>query len=275
MGSQASPDWSAMVPAVARAAGKPRRRRRFLAAWLFSFVPLLAGHAASTDPAATVAPSAGFRDFASLSHYAQANQALPPPASGEHRVVFIGDSITDGWASSDPGFFAGAGAVRRINRGIGGQTSPQMLLRFRQDVVALRPAVVHILAGTNDVARNWGAMALEDTEASIASMAEMARANRIRVVIGSIPPVKDFPWRPGLDPGFAIEALNEWLRNYCRASGCVYVDYYSVLSDGRGGARPGVTYDGVHPTRAGYRLMEPLADAAIVAALGDVTPNPR
>jgi lysophospholipase L1-like esterase len=202
-------------------------------------------------------------ELADFAHYGRANMTLPPPNPGERRVVFMGDSITEAWATVDPKFFD---RTEFIDRGISGQTTPQMLLRFRQDVIELKPAVVHIMAGTNDVAGNTGPMELPETEANIASMVDLALANGIQVVIGSVLPAKDFGWRPGMNPGPKIGALNEWLKSYSHARHIIYVDYYTALSDGALGMRHDLTPDGVHPSLAGYLLMDPLADAAIRTA---------
>ena len=203
-----------------------------------------------------------FHDLADFARYGPANATLPPPNPGERRVVFMGDSITDSWATVDPKFFA---RTEFIDRGISGQTTLQMLLRFRQDVVALKPAVVHIMAGTNDIAGNTGPMELPATEANIASMVDLARANGIQVVIGSVLPAKDFNWHPGIDPGPKIVALNKWLRSYSHARHVIYVDYYTALTDGALGMRSDLSPDGVHPSLPGYLIMDPLADAAIRA----------
>jgi lysophospholipase L1-like esterase len=204
-----------------------------------------------------------FSDLPNLARYGPANAALLPPKPEERRVVFMGDSITDSWATVDPQFFARA---ELIDRGISGQTTLQMLLRFRQDVVALKPAVVHIMAGTNDIAGNTGPMDLPATEANIASMVDLARANGIRVVIGSVLPAKDFGWNQGIDPGPKIAALNHWLKSYSHVKHLIYVDYYTALNDGALGMRSDLTPDGVHPALPGYLIMDPLADAAIRAA---------
>lgn len=204
-----------------------------------------------------------FQDLPNFARYDAANTTLPPPKPGERRVVFMGDSITDSWATIDPQFFARA---EFVDRGIGGQTTLQMLLRFRRDVVALKPAVVHIMAGINDIAGNTGPMDLPATEANIASMVDLARANGIRVVIASVLPAKDFSWHPGIDPGPKIVALNKWLKSYSRARHLIYVDYYTALDDGALGMRSDLTPDGVHPSLPGYLIMDPLADAAIHAA---------
>jgi lysophospholipase L1-like esterase len=203
-------------------------------------------------------------DWASLQRYRQANDSLPPPAPGERRVVFMGNSITDSWARYFPQMFPGK---PYIGRGISSQTTPQMLVRFRQDVVALKPAVVVILAGTNDIAGNTGPSTLEMIEDNLMSMTELARANRIRVVLSSVLPVYDYPWRPGLQPAPKIMALNAWMKAYAARAGVVYLDYFSAMADERQGLKGDLTRDGVHPTEAGYRVMAPLAEKAIAEAL--------
>ncbi len=203
-------------------------------------------------------------DWADLGRYAQANAALPPPLANEHRVVFIGNSITDGWAKFFPVMFPGKPYV---GRGIGGQTTPQMLVRFRQDVVGLGASVVVILGGTNDIAGNTGPSTLEMIEDNLRSMTEIAQANGIRVVLSSVLPVFDYPWRPGLTPAPKIVALNAWMKAYAAKVGAIYLDYSSTMADERQGLRADLTYDGVHPTEAGYRVMAPLAEAAIAEAL--------
>jgi lysophospholipase L1-like esterase len=204
-----------------------------------------------------------FQDLAGFARYSPANTALPPPTPRERRVVFMGDSITDFWATIDPKFFARADF---IDRGVSGQTTMQMLLRFRQDVIALKPAVVHIMAGTNDIAGNTGPMNLPAIEANVASMVDLARANGIQVVIASVLPATDFSWHPGVEPGPKIVALNKWLKTYSKTRHLIYVDYYTALSDGDLGMRSEFTSDGVHPTLPGYLIMDPLAKTAIRAA---------
>jgi lysophospholipase L1-like esterase len=203
-------------------------------------------------------------DWAGLQRYRQANAELAAPARGEQRVVFMGNSITDAWARWFPTMFPGKPYV---GRGISGQTTPQMLVRFRQDVVALRPAVVVLLAGTNDIAGNTGPSTLEMIEDNIASMTEIARANGIRVVLGSVLPAFDYPWKPGVDPAPKIVALNAWIRDYAAKHGAVYLDYHTPMADARQGLRAELTSDGVHPNEAGYRVMAPLAERAIAEAL--------
>ena len=203
-------------------------------------------------------------DWAGLARYRAANAALPAPANGEARVVFLGNSITDGWARHFPAMFPGKPYV---GRGISGQTTPQMLVRFRQDVVALQPQVVVILGGTNDIAGNTGPSSVEMIEDNLMSMTEIAKANGIRVVLSSVLPVFDYAWKPGLTPAPKIVALNAWMKAYAARVGAVYLDYHSAMADERQGLRADLTNDGVHPTEAGYRVMAPLADAAIADAL--------
>lgn len=203
-------------------------------------------------------------DWASLSRFRAANDATPAPTRRETRVVYIGDSITESWAKYFPVLFRGKAY---IGRGISGQTTPQILVRFRQDAVALKPSVVVILAGTNDIAGNTGPSSLEMIEDNLASMADIARANGIRVVLSSVLPVYDYPWKRGLGPAPKISALNAWIRNHANETGAVYLDYYSAMVDGRGGLRSDLTADGVHPNLAGYRVMAPLAEKAIAKAL--------
>ncbi len=201
-------------------------------------------------------------DFGNLARFKEANEMLGAPKPGEDRVVFMGDSITQGWnlAESFPG-------KPYVNRGISGQTTPQMLVRFRQDVIDLKPKAVIILAGTNDIAGNTGPMTLEQTEGNIASMAELAAANGINVVICSLLPAFDYLWAPGHEPAPKIVKVNAWLKDYAAQKGYVYVDYYSAMKDGRGGLPATLSKDGVHPLPAGYAIMTPLAEAGIERAL--------
>jgi lysophospholipase L1-like esterase len=211
-------------------------------------------------------------DFGELGRYRVANAALKPPAPGENRVVFFGDSITDIWHLDE--YFPGR---PYINRGIGGQTTPQMLIRFRQDVIDLHPKVVVILAGTNDNAGNTGPMRLEDIEANYASFADLARANNIRAVFSSVLPVHNYTPQSqniyaGRSPAKILE-LNRWLKSYVGAHAeCIYLDYFSAMVDDKGLLKPELAEDGLHPNAAGYKIMAPLAEAAIRDALG--TPKP-
>jgi lysophospholipase L1-like esterase len=205
-------------------------------------------------------------DFGQLGRYRAANQALAAPKPGEQRVVFFGDSITDAWHLDQ--YFPGKGY---INRGIGGQTTSQMLVRFRQDVIDLQPAVVVILAGTNDIAGNTGPIAIPDIEANLTTLAEMARAHNIRVVLSSVTPVHDYTSQSQLmfaqRPPAKILELNAWLKNYCATNGLIYLDYFAAMVDGQGLLKKELALDGLHPTDAGYKIMETLAEAAIQQAL--------
>lgn len=203
-------------------------------------------------------------DWAGLRRYRAANAQLAAPAAGENRVVFYGNSITDGWARHFPTMFPGK---PYIGRGISGQTTPQMLVRFRQDVVALQPKAVVILAGTNDIAGNTGPSSLEMIEDNFMSMVQIAKAHHIHVIISSVLPVYDYPWKPGLLPAPKIIALNAWLRRYVNDIGETYLDYHTAMKDARDGLPPNLANDGVHPTDAGYRIMAPMAEAAIARAL--------
>jgi lysophospholipase L1-like esterase len=204
-------------------------------------------------------------EFAGLARYRAANAALAPARPGEQRVVFFGNSITEGWAPRFATMFPGRPYV---GRGISGQTTAQMLLRFRQDVVALKPAAVVILAGTNDLAGNTGPASLEEIQDNLAAMAELAQANGIVVLLSSILPVYDYPWRPGLQPAPKIIAINRWLRDYAAARGATYVDYHSAMADQRQGLSTALAADGVHPTEAGYRIMASIVEPLIRRALG-------
>lgn len=190
-------------------------------------------------------------DFGMLGYYADDNAALI--ASGAPvDVVFLGDSITEGWYDKHPSFFVDG----RVGRGIGGQTTPQMVLRMMADVVSLKPKAVHIMAGTNDIAGNTGPMTQGMSEDNCRVMGDVARANGIRLLVASIPPAAAFAWRPGLETRAPIRALNSWLKDYAEMSGGTYVDYWPVLDDGTGAMKPGLASDGVHPTEAGYAAME-------------------
>lgn len=201
-------------------------------------------------------------DWAFIGRYRDANQPLLA-ATDPRRVVFMGDSITQGWAEQP--FLKGN--AHFVGRGISGQTAPQMLVRFRSDVVALKPAVVHIMAGTNDVAQNTGPSTPEEVEGYIAGMVEIAHANGIKVVLASIPPALEFPWRKGLEPGPKIKALNVWLKDYAARKHLVYVDYWPAIATPEGGMRPDYSGDGVHPNAEAYGAMAPLAQAAIDEAM--------
>lgn len=201
------------------------------------------------------------RDFGQLCRYAADNKAL---AGQKVRVVFMGDSITDNWINLDPDMFRDG----LIDRGISGQTTAQMLVRFRDDVIALKPDAVHIMAMTNDVAGNTGAATMETVLGHIQSMAELARAHGIKVIIASVPPAGAFPWSPAMQPVPQIAAINRWLADYARANGFTFVDYHAAMAQANGAMKPGLSSDGVHPTKEGYAIMRPLALAAIEQTLG-------
>jgi lysophospholipase L1-like esterase len=213
------------------------------------------------------------KDWPELGRYREANTKIVPPAKNESRVVFMGDSITDAWNRPQfGGFFPGK---PYLDRGISGQTTPQMLIRFRPDVIALQPKVVVILAGTNDIAGNTGPMSLEEIEANFASMAELARANRIKVVLASVLPVydgghnssgKEVTMTDRRKPE-KILALNEWIKKYSAENKFIYLDYFSAMVDDKGFLRRDLSEDGLHPNKAGYAVMAPLAEKAIQSAL--------
>jgi lysophospholipase L1-like esterase len=212
---------------------------------------------------------ARLQDWPALARYRDANAKVTPPAKDETRVVFMGDSITDGWKLAN--YFSGK---PYINRGISGQTTPQMLIRFRPDVLALKPKVVVILAGTNDLAGNTGPMTLEDIEGNLTSMFELARANGIRVVAASVMPVSDYgKTRDGKPltqttrrPPEQIKALNEWIKKYAAANDVTYLDYFSAMVDAKGYLKEELSGDGLHPNDKGYMVMTPLAEQAIATA---------
>jgi acyl-CoA thioesterase I len=204
-------------------------------------------------------------DYGQLARYRDANAALKPPAAGENRAVFFGDSITDIWKLDES--FPGKPYV---NRGIGGQTTSQMLVRFRQDVIDLKPKAVVILAGTNDIAGNTGPITNENIEANFSSIAELARAHGIKVIFSSILPVNNYT--PESQDFFAqrpmerVLALNRWLKDYCTANDLVYLDYFTAMVDDKGLLKADLAKDGLHPNQAGFAIMAPLAEKAIEGA---------
>lgn len=203
------------------------------------------------------------RDFGQLCRYQAADTALK--ASGEKvRVVFMGDSITDNWLKGDPALFADG----LINRGISGQTTQQMIVRFRQDVVDLHPRAVHIMAGTNDIAGNTGAATMATVEGNVETMAELARTHGIQVMLASVPPAAVFPWSPKMQPAPTIVAFNHWLKDYAARNGFIYIDYYGALAGPDGGMKPGISLDGVHPNPKGYAIMRPITLRAVADISG-------
>ncbi len=203
-------------------------------------------------------------DWPNLRRYRSENAKVTPPTANENRVVFMGNSITDAWINVSPDFFKGK---PYLDRGISGQTTPQMLIRFRQDVIDLHPKVVVILAGINDIAGNTGPSTVEMIEDNLKSMAQLARANGIKVVMCSVLPAYSFPWRPGIDPIAKIIDLNKWIKQFAQKNNFVYVDYYDAMVDERKGLPDKYSEDGVHPNPAGYKIMEPLVEKGIAKAL--------
>ena len=206
-------------------------------------------------------------DYADFLRYEEANKALGPPSADEKRVVFMGNSITEAWVNYSPDFFSDN---NYIGRGISGQVTHQMLIRFRADVIALKPKLVVILAGTNDIAQNSGPVSLEEVADNIKSMAEMALQNNIEVIICSVLPAKDYPWKPGMNPLNKIPQLNSMIKEYAIANDLSYVDFFEVMDNGKGGMKvPEHTTENdlVHPNKAGYIVMEALIHGAIQAIL--------
>lgn len=204
------------------------------------------------------------QDWANLGHFKEANDSISAPGPEENRVIFMGNSITIGWLHNVPEFFKDK---PYINRGISGQTTPQMLLRFRQDVIDLNPKIVVILAGINDIAHNTGPMTLEQIMDNLKSMAELARSNGIEPILCSVLPAYDFPWRPGMEPYKKVPPLNAMIKSYATANDIIYLDYFSEMADKRNGMDKSLAADEVHPTLKGYQIMAPLAERAIEAAL--------
>jgi lysophospholipase L1-like esterase len=221
------------------------------------------GQTPSAAPTVQPKPKAPWElEWAYRSKFHDADMALGAPKAGEQRVVFMGDSITEAWERSDPRFFTNG----YIDRGISGQTTAQMLVRFRQDVIALKPVTVVILGGTNDIAQNGGLTTLEAIEENLQSMVELAQVNGIRVELASVLPAFDYPWRKGLEPAEKIFALNRWIEGFCADKHLVYIDYYSPMVDANKGLKAELSQDGVHPNAAGYAIMEPLAKKALAVA---------
>ncbi len=204
------------------------------------------------------------QDWANLNRFRNENEKLGLPSAGENRVVFMGNSITEGWIKIHPEFFF---SKPYIDRGISGQTTPQMLIRFKPDVVNLKPVVVVILAGTNDIAGNTGPSTLEMIVDNIISMVDIAKAHGIKVVLSSVLPAFDYPWKPGLNPAEKIVTLNKMLKEYADKNGVIYLDYFSHMADERNGMKSEYSRDGVHPNLEGYKVMEPLVEDAITNAM--------
>lgn len=210
------------------------------------------------DTAPALQPPLLLTDWAWLARYRDDNAKLL--ASGAKvNVVFLGDSITEGWARTDEPFFSKG----RVGRGISAQTTPQLLVRMHADVIALKPRVVHIMAGTNDIAHNTGPMTAQESQNNLMAMCEIAKAHKLRIVLGSVPPASKYRWRPEVQPKAQALALNEWMRGYAKKIGAKYADYAAVLTDANGQVRPELANDEVHPTPEGYAAMRTVAEAAI------------
>lgn len=207
-------------------------------------------------------PSLIAQDWANLKRFKTENTKLMAAPLDKNRIVLMGNSITEGWANMRPQFFAGK---PYINRGIGGQTTPQMLLRFREDVINLKPKVVVILAGINDIAGNTGPSTIEMIYSNIQSMVELARVHNIEVILCSVLPVFHFPWRPELKPAKKVIQLNLLLKSYANKNNLVYLDYFTPMVDDSNGLKKELGYDGVHPNEAGYSIMEPLLEKAVAS----------
>ena len=214
------------------------------------------GERPNTAPA--LQPPLLLTDWAWLAHFRDDNAKLI--ASGAKvDAVFLGDSITEGWARTDPKFFSNG----NVGRGISAQTTPQLLVRMHADVIALKPRVVHIMAGTNDIAHNTGPMTAQDSRNNVMAMCEIASAHGLRIVLGSVPPASKYWWRPEATPKSEAIAMNEWLRGYAKQIGAKYADYAAVLTDANGNVKTDLAKDEVHPTPAGYAAMRPVAEAAL------------
>ncbi len=239
------------------------------------FLPGTAASQQSADPCESVkrerqAMESHLRDWPNLAKYREANAKLGLPVAGESRVVFLGDSITEFW---DLSIFLKDKPY--VNRGISGQTTPQILLRFRQDVIGLKPDIVVILAGTNDIAENTGPISLEAMEDNLKSMVDLAKRNGIRPILASVLPAAAFPWRPEIRPIEKILALNHWIKEYAATESIGYVDYYSAMVNDQHGLKPELSGDGVHPNAAGYAMMAPLVAEAIAMSKLPPSKKPR
>ena len=258
--------------------------RVFIIAWILIASAAIASAQPATptpspvDPCGEISARAArsetqLKDWPALARYHDADANTNAPGKNEDRVVFMGDSITDSWQNPNyGGFFPGKPYV---DRGISGQTTPQMLIRFRPDVIALQPKVVVILAGTNDIAGNTGPMTVQAIEDNLASMFDLASANGIRVVFASILPISDYEktnegqqiiQSKGRPPA-QISALNAWMKTYAKAHGGIYLDYFSAMADDKGFLKEELSEDGLHPNKKGYDIMAPLAEQAIASAL--------
>ncbi|RYG27565.1 MAG: acylhydrolase [Chitinophagaceae bacterium] len=228
-------------------------------------------HGQTDNTTDTAAQKEDFRDdWADLRHYESVNKTLAVPASGEKRVVFLGSSIFENWSMLEPSFWKNKSYV---NRGISGQISPQLLVRFKQDVINLKPAVVIILAGSNDISGSTGHVTNERILNNIGAMAELATANRIRVIVCAYLPVFDYPWRKGIEPARKIIALNKEIKKFVERNRLTLLDYFTPFADERNGQQQALSLDGVHPNQAGYKAMAPVTEKAIRSALQKPLPT--
>ncbi len=226
-----------------------------------SFAQGIEGCGEQPDTAEALQPPLLLTDWAWLGKYRDDNARIIASGQKVH-AVFLGDSITEGWAQRDPDLFSKG----NVGRGISAQTTPQMLVRMHADVIALKPRVVHIMAGTNDIAQNTGPMTPQDTQNNLMAMCEIARFHRLGIVLGAVPPASKYWWRQDLEPKAAAVALNDWLRGYAKKIGAVYADYAAALTDQNGDVKRELAKDEVHPTPEGYAAMRPIAEAAIKKA---------
>ena len=206
------------------------------------------------------------QDWPNLNKYKSQNEQLKSSKNTENRVVFMGNSITELWLNIHPEFFNGK---NYINRGISGQTTPQMLIRFRQDVIDLSPRIVVILAGINDIAENTGPSSIEMIENNIISMVELAKSNNIQVILCSVLPAEKFPWSRKINPAEIVVNLNQKIRDYAKKNNIMYVDYFSEMANKNNGMKEGLANDGIHPNKSGYLIMEPLLQKAINQLIND------
>ena len=211
-------------------------------------------------------PELNAQDWPNLNKYKSQNKQLKSSKNKENRVVFMGNSITELWLNIHPEFFNGK---NYINRGISGQTTPQMLIRFRQDVIDLSPCIVVILAGINDIAENTGPSSIEMIENNIISMVELAKSNNIQVILCSVLPAEKFPWSRKINPAEIVVNLNQKIRDYAKKNNIIYVDYFSEMANKNNGMKEGLANDGIHPNKSGYLIMEPFLEKAINQLIND------
>lgn len=269
----ASPPPAPVKPPATALAGTPCGQPRVVAPSIIAFMQAQFDTTGAPKPPIPVADFTALQkadaeaakvDWPALCYFRADNAALAAQPVPADRIVFMGDSITQAWLLANEPFFGPA----RVNRGISGQTTPQMVLRFKADVLALKPRAVHILAGINDIAGNTGPTTLEDLENNIMTMVELARAHGVRVILATPLPAAKFTWSPQLKPSQSVAAYVAWVKSYAAAQDLIVADYYTPMADPDGALKADLTFDGVHPNKAGYNLMEPITSAAIAEALG-------